>query len=89
MITRDGLSQIMQHIHSLVVEKFLRFSETTKSQMLWLLREMIRTGVNNVETFCWNVLRQAAGGDTSPKNLQLIEALLEIFVENRSVGTRL
>lgn len=73
----------MQQLHTLVVERFLRFNDTTRSQLLWLLREMIRNGVGNVENFCWNVLRQAAGGDTSPKNVQLTEALLDIFLENR------
>lgn len=50
---------------------------------MWLLREMIRNGVANVDTLCWNVLRHAAGGDISPKNIALIENLLDIFLENR------
>lgn len=52
---------------------------------MWLLREMIRNGVNNVDNLCWNVLRHAAGGDISPRNILLVENLLDIFLENRLV----
>ncbi|KAK6631392.1 hypothetical protein RUM43_000169 [Polyplax serrata] len=84
LISRDGLTLVVSHLSQLVLERYLRFNDVTRTQLMWLLREMIRNGVNNVDTLCWNVMRHAAGGDTSPRNLFLVENLLDIFLENRA-----
>jgi len=84
LITRDGLGIVLLHLNQLVLEKYLRFTDVTKSQLLWLLREMIRTSVTSVDNLCLSLLRHAAGGDTSQKNLFLVDALLDIFQENRT-----
>ncbi|XP_018305369.1 integrator complex subunit 3 isoform X3 [Mycetomoellerius zeteki] len=83
LITRDGLGIVLLHLNQLVLDKYLRLNDVTRSQLLWLLREMIRTSVTNVDNLCLTLLRHAAGGDISPKNLFLVDALLDIFQENR------
>lgn len=62
----------------------MRFNDVVKSQLLWLLREMIKNAVTNVDNLCWNLMRHAAGGDVSPKNITLIESLLDVYIEYRS-----
>lgn len=84
LITRDGLGIVLLHLNQLVLDKYLRLNDVTRSQLLWLLREMIRTSVTNVDNLCLTLLRHAAGGDISPKNLFLVDALLDIFQENRA-----
>ncbi|KYM92357.1 Integrator complex subunit 3 like protein [Atta colombica] len=84
LITRDGLGIVLLHLNQLVLDKYLRLNDVTRSQLLWLLREMIRTSVTNVDNLCLTLLRHAAGGDISPKNLFLVDALLDIFQENRT-----
>lgn len=84
LITRDGLAIVLLHLNQLVLEKYLRLNDVTRSQLLWLLREMIRTSVTNVDNLCLSLLRHAAGGDISPRNLFLVDALLDIFQENRA-----
>lgn len=84
LITRDGLGIVLVHLTQLVLERYLRMSEVTRTQLLWLLREMIRTSVTNVDTLCLSLLRHAAGGDISSRNLLLVDTLLDIFQENRS-----
>ncbi|XP_014475902.1 PREDICTED: integrator complex subunit 3 isoform X3 [Dinoponera quadriceps] len=84
LITRDGLSIVLIHLSQLVLERYLRLNDVTRSQLLWLLREMIRTSVTNVDNLSLTLLRHAAGGDISPRNLFLVDALLDIFQENRS-----
>ena len=32
---------------------------------------------------CWNLMRQIAGGDTSARNLWLIDYMLDIYIEYR------
>lgn len=84
LITRDGLAVVLLHLNQLVLEKYLRLTEVTRSQLLWLLREMIRTSITSVDNLCLSLLRHAAGGDISQKNLFLVDALLDIFQENRA-----
>nr|XP_050855800.1 integrator complex subunit 3 isoform X3 [Vespula vulgaris] len=83
LITRDGLAIVLGHLNQLVLERYLRLNDVTRTQLLWLLREMIRTSVANVDNLCLTLLRHAAGGDISPRNLFLVDALLDIFQENR------
>ncbi|XP_017875170.1 integrator complex subunit 3 isoform X3 [Ceratina calcarata] len=83
LITRDGLGIVLGHLNQLVLERYLRLNDVTKNQLLWLLKEMIRTSVSSVDNFCLSLLRHAAGGDISPRNLFLVDALLDIFQENR------
>lgn len=83
LITRDGLANVLGHLTQLVLERYLRFNDVARGQLLWLLRELIRTSVANVDSLCLSLLRHAAGGDTTPRNLFLVDALLDIFQENR------
>jgi integrator complex subunit 3 len=46
---------------------------------------MIRNAVANVDNLCWNLMRHAAGGDISSRNILLIEALLDIYQEHRYI----
>lgn len=84
LITRDGLLFAINSLSELVAIKYHRLSEVAKKQLLWLIRELIRNQVSNVDNLVWNVLRQVSGGDTSEKNLKLIDGMLDIFIENRS-----
>ncbi|KAH0534446.1 integrator complex subunit 3 isoform X2 [Cotesia glomerata] len=83
LITRDGLAIVLSHLNQLVLERYLRLNDTTRSQLLWLLRELIRTNIAGVDNLCLSLLRHAAGGDISPRNIYLVEALLDIFQDNR------
>lgn len=57
---------------------------SSKQQLLWLTREMIKASVQSMENICWNLMRQIAGGDVSRPNLWLADHLLDIFIDNRS-----
>lgn len=84
LITRDGLGLVLTHLSQLVLDRYLRFNDVAKSQLLWLVREMIKNSVSNVDNLCWNLMRHAAGGDISPKNITLIDSLLDVFIEYKS-----
>uniref|UniRef100_A0A336LPS8 SOSS complex subunit A homolog n=1 Tax=Culicoides sonorensis TaxID=179676 RepID=A0A336LPS8_CULSO len=83
LITRDGLAFVINNLSVLVVEKYQKLSDIAKKQLIWLLRELVKNQVQTVDNLVWNVLRQASGGDTSPRNLALIEGLLDIFIDHR------
>ncbi|KAJ8982336.1 hypothetical protein NQ317_009452 [Molorchus minor] len=81
LITRDGFGLILTNLSQLVLDRYLRFNDVVKQQLVWLLREMIKNAVSNVDNLVWNLMRHAAGGDISPKNITLVESLLDVFVE--------
>lgn len=84
LITRDGLAIVVTCMNQIVLEKFVKLNDVSRTQLMWLLREMIKTNVNNVDNLCLSLLRHAAGGDISNRNIVLVENLLDIFHENRS-----
>ncbi|KAG5882643.1 hypothetical protein JTB14_025116 [Gonioctena quinquepunctata] len=84
LITRDGFGLIVTNLSQLVLDRYLRFNDVVKQQLIWLLREMIKNAVSNVDNLVWNLMRHAAGGDVSSKNITLIESLLDVFIEYRT-----
>lgn len=84
LVTRDGLTSVLNSLSNLILERYLKFHDTTRNQLLWLLKEMIRNAVTGVDSVCWNLMRYASGGDITPKNIFLVESLLDIYLENRS-----
>lgn len=84
LLAHDGLAFVINNLAMLVAEKYQRLNDVPRKQLLWFLRELIRNQVLNVDNLVWNILRQASGGDISPKNIALVDGLLDIFIEHRS-----
>lgn len=84
LVTRDGLTCVLNNLSNLILERYLKFQDVTRNQLLWLVKEMIRNAVTGVDNVCWNLMRYASGGDNAPKNIYLVESLLDIYIENRS-----
>ncbi|XP_068622416.1 integrator complex subunit 3 homolog [Battus philenor] len=83
LITRDGLTCVLNNLSNLILERYLKFQDTTRNQLLWLIKEMMRNAVTGVDNVCWNLMRYASGGDITPKNIYLVESLLDMYIENR------
>jgi len=83
LVSRDGMNMVVTHLTILVAEKYGKLTETARRQLIWLLRELVKHQVMNAENVVWNCLRQASGGDLSPKNIFLVEGLLDIFIDYR------
>ncbi|XP_066967974.1 integrator complex subunit 3 [Macrobrachium rosenbergii] len=84
LVSRDSLKIVTETlIHQIIGERFSRLSDNTRRQLLWLVRELVKTGINNVEGVVWCLLRQIAGGDVSQRNVWLAESLVDILRENR------
>lgn len=82
--THDGLAFVTNSLAMLVAEKYQRLNDIPRKQLLWFLKELIKNQVLNVDNLVWNILRQASGGDISPKNVALVDGLLDIFIEHRA-----
>lgn len=85
IVTRDGLEFIIHHLTDLINLKFQRLAEIAKHQVLWLFKELLKSHGSNakINGLLWALLRQACGGDVSPKNIAWIEGILDILIEQR------
>uniref|UniRef100_A0A8B9DLX0 Integrator complex subunit 3 n=1 Tax=Anser cygnoides TaxID=8845 RepID=A0A8B9DLX0_ANSCY len=52
-------------------------------QLVWLLRELVKSGVLGADGVCMTFMKQIAGGDVTAKNIWLAENVLEILTEQR------
>ena len=82
-VSRDGLALVLSHLTQLVVERFPRLQDTVRSQLMWLIKELVRANVTGTDTLIWNLMRQIAGGDVTAKNLWLADSLVELLTEQR------
>lgn len=83
LLSRDGLQSVTLHLQQFTLEKWSRLLDPPRKQLLWLVREMVRNNIAGVDNLCWNLMRNAAGGDISPTNIALIEYLLDLYVDHR------
>ncbi|CRK95583.1 CLUMA_CG009044, isoform A [Clunio marinus] len=86
IVTRDGLEFVISHLIEVINVKFQKLAEIAKHQLLWLFKELLKSLGSNLKIngLLWALLRQAQGGDVSPKNIAWIEGILDILIEQRS-----
>lgn len=86
IVTRDGLDFLIGILTDLISLKFQKLSEIAKHQVLWLFKELLKSHGSNqkINGLLWALLRQACGGDVSPKNIAWIEGILDVLIEQRS-----
>ena len=75
-VNRDGLACVLQHLNHLVTWEYLKMYPATKQQLMWLIQQFVRSSVVGMDTVCWNLMRQVAGGDVSKNNLWLADILV-------------
>lgn len=86
IVSRDGMEFIISNVSELISAKFQKLSEIAKHQLLWLFKELLKSLGSNqkVNGLLWSLIRQASGGDISPKNIAWIEGILDALIEHRS-----
>ena len=83
-VNRDGMVVVSNCLNQLVVEKFWKLQDVCRSQILWLLREMIKSGTSCAETILFHLLRNVSGGDISARNVALADSILDLVTEQRA-----
>lgn len=84
LVCRDGFNTALTRINQIIFEKWLKLRDTSRTQVLWLCRELVKNSVIGADSVVTSLMRQVAGGDITPKNIWLTESLLDILSENRS-----
>ena len=82
-MSRDGLVLVLSHLTQLVAERFQRLLDTVRSQLMWLIKELVRANVTGTDMLIWNLMRQIAGGDVATKNLWLADTLMDLLIDQR------
>ncbi|NWV90179.1 INT3 protein, partial [Machaerirhynchus nigripectus] len=83
LVSRDGMNIVLNKINHILMEKYPKLQDTCRSQLVWLLRELVKSGVLGADGVCMTFMKQIAGGDVTAKNIWLAENVLEILTEQR------
>ncbi|XP_067267297.1 integrator complex subunit 3 isoform X1 [Chanodichthys erythropterus] len=83
LVNRDGMNVVLIKINQILMEKFLKLQDVCRTQLVWLVRELVKSGVIGADGVLMTLMKQIAGGDISNKNLWLAENVLEILVDQR------
>lgn len=85
IVSRDGMEFIITAVSELVSSKFQKLAENAKHQLLWLFKELLKSLGSNpkINGLLWALIRQACGGDVTPKNVAWIEGILDILIDQR------
>ncbi|XP_059154214.1 integrator complex subunit 3-like isoform X2 [Physella acuta] len=83
LVARDGLTCLLTKINQIVYEKWLKLLDSTKTQMLWLCRELVKMNAQGADSVCIGIIRQVVGGDISQRNIWLAENMLDLFLDNK------
>lgn len=82
MAARDSLAAVIQKLCELTHAKWTKFTDQARKGLLRLVKEMAKMSYA-VHSVINVLLRHIIGGDLTPQNVWLVEALLDILIENR------
>eukprot|EP00117_Sycon_ciliatum_P039513 scpid21377/ scgid29194/ Integrator complex subunit 3; SOSS complex subunit A; Sensor of single-strand DNA complex subunit A len=86
LLNRDGWSSVVRNLEVVIMEKFSKLQEKPRSQLLWLVNEMVKTGGKGVigcDKLVLALLRNIEGGNLDNANIWLTEQVLNLLQENR------
>uniref|UniRef100_A0A8C3IKJ1 Integrator complex subunit 3 n=1 Tax=Chrysemys picta bellii TaxID=8478 RepID=A0A8C3IKJ1_CHRPI len=83
LVSRDGMNIVLNKINQILMEKYLKLQDACRTQLVWLLRELVKSGVLGADGVCMTFMKQIAGGDVTAKNIWLAENVLDILTEQR------
>merc|ERR1719233_559294 len=83
-VAKDGLESVVGEINRILLGKYSSLMESIQQQLIWLVRELVRSGIPGAEDVCWNTMRNIVGGNVNTRNLWLADQMMNIFTENKS-----
>ncbi|XP_025770983.1 integrator complex subunit 3 [Puma concolor] len=83
LVSRDGMNIVLNKINQILMEKYLKLQDTCRTQLVWLVRELVKSAVLGADGVCMTFMKQIAGGDVTAKNIWLAESVLDILTEQR------
>ena len=82
---RDGFSLCVLELKRLILDKHHKLLDPAKKQLFWLLTELVKLKVTDVDTLIAAMMRHIVGGDVSGKNINFITAILRLLIDHKYV----
>ncbi|NXD58808.1 INT3 protein, partial [Corvus moneduloides] len=60
LVSRDGMNIVLNKINHILMEKYLKLQDTCRTQLVWLLRELVKSGVLGADGVCMTFMKQIA-----------------------------
>lgn len=83
LVNRDGMNVVLVKVNQILMEKFLKLQDVPRTQLVWLVRELVKSSIMGADGVVMTLLKQVAGGDISTKNLWLAESVLDILLDQK------
>ncbi|EGG17458.1 integrator complex subunit 3 [Cavenderia fasciculata] len=83
LVTKDSLTIFCAHLKRLVIEKYHKMADLPRTQVLWILNELIVSNHHDAEAICALLMRQMFGGNITTRNIQLINSVLTLLNNNK------
>uniref|UniRef100_A0A4W6DUC8 Integrator complex subunit 3 n=1 Tax=Lates calcarifer TaxID=8187 RepID=A0A4W6DUC8_LATCA len=65
LVNRDGMNVVLVKINQILMEKFLKLQDVPRTQLVWLVRELVKSGVMGADGVVMTLLKQIAASSTS------------------------
>ena len=72
---------LITNLLNIITENYFRLLDIPRQQLLWLLKELVKTRVNQFDKLLLQMLRNIQSGLLSDKNIWLAESILEILYD--------
>lgn len=83
-VSKDSLNLFSTYMNIIIIERLTKLKDHSIKQIFWTAHQLMKANIATAENICSNLIRQTASGDLSPRNMRLVESLLDLLVENRS-----
>ncbi|MGH0186264.1 UNVERIFIED_CONTAM: hypothetical protein FKN15_020800 [Acipenser sinensis] len=58
LVNRDGMNIVLIKINQLLMEKFLKLQDTCRTQLVWLVKELVKSAVLGADGVCMTLMKQ-------------------------------
>eukprot|EP01132_Coremiostelium_polycephalum_P008523 gene8523-10478_t len=67
----------------LIIDKYHKLTEPTRTQLLWIVQELIQSNHQDSDGVAASLIRYIYGGNTSPRNISLATFMINVLSRNK------
>jgi hypothetical protein len=80
----DNYKNCIGWVQRLIEQKFVKLLVSCRSQLLWLVRELVHINAPGVERIIMGLMRYLTGGDPSRTTVWLASSIIRILIEHEA-----
>lgn len=74
-------ASLINNLLNIIIENYSRLQDTPRQQLMWLLKELVKSRVNQFDKLLLHMLRNIQSGSLADKNIWLAESMLDILYD--------